>query len=130
MHTLYDFIIHIKGIEYLLALAFIAGYLVYYEALKPKPFKTLVESGKEDIEFVKKTGYRNTLRTFGKIAAAPFIGVAYVVMLPFAFAYALATAALNGVFALAGKSATFGWRPTEAYLAGKKKDRKKKEEEK
>jgi hypothetical protein len=130
MNTLYDFITHVKGIEYLLAILFITGYLLYAEALKPKPFKTLIESGKEDLEFIKERGLVNTLKTIGKIAAAPFIGLAYVIMLPFTFAYALATAAFNGIFALAGRSASFGWRPTEAYLAGKKKEKKQKVEEK
>jgi hypothetical protein len=129
MNTLYDFITHVKGVEYLLAILFIAGYILYAEALKPKPFKTLVESGKEDLEFIKERGLANTLKSIGKIAAAPFIGLAYVIMLPFTFVYALGTAALNGIFALAGRSASFGWRPTEAYLAGKKKDKKKKVEE-
>jgi hypothetical protein len=34
---------------------------------------------------------------------------------------------MSGVVSLVGKTAVFGWRPTEAYLTGKKK---KKEEKK
>lgn len=129
MYTLYDFMTHIKGVEYLLAVTFIAGYILFSEVLKARPFATLKESGKEDMEYIRRTGYRNTLRTVGKIAAAPFIGLAYVVSLPFAFAIALGQAALNGVMHLAGSSASFGWRPTEAYLAGKKKKKEEKKEE-
>ena len=127
MHTLYDFMTHIKGVEYILALLFIAGYILYSEVLKPKPFKTMIDTGKDDLEHIKKTGFRNTLKVIGKIAAAPFIGIAYVVMLPFAFVAALGSAAMNGVMNLVGKTAVFGWRPTEAYFTGKKK---KKEEKK
>lgn len=127
MYTLYDFMTHIKGVEYILALLFIAGYILYSEVLKPKPFKTMIDTGKDDLEHIKKTGFRNTLRVIGKIAAAPFIGIAYVVMLPFAFVAALGSAAMNGVLNLVGKTAVFGWRPTEAYFTGKKK---KKEEKK
>jgi len=118
---------HIKGVEYILALLFIAGYILYSEVLKPKPFKTMIDTGKDDLEHIKKTGFRNTLKVIGKIAAAPFIGIAYVVMLPFAFVAALGSAAMNGVMNLVGKTAVFGWRPTEAYFTGKKK---KKEEKK
>lgn len=132
MHTLFDFLTHVKGIEYILAIMFIAGYILYAEILKPKPFKAVAESGKEDLDYIKKAGYKNTFRTIGKIATAPFIGLAYVVMLPFAFVFALGTTILNSVLGLAGRSVSFGWRPTEAYLAGKKKRKedKKKDEEK
>lgn len=130
MNTLFDFLTHVKGIEYIISILFIAGYIIYAEFLKPKPFRTLVESGREDLEFIKRTGFRNTLKTIGKIVAAPFIGLAYVIALPFVFAYAVGTAALSGVLSLAGRSVSFGWRPTEAYLAGKKKKEKKQDEKK
>lgn len=128
MNTLYDFLTHVKGIEYVLAVAFIAVYLIYWEVLKPKPFSTLARSGKEELEHIRETGYGNTMRTVGKIAAAPFIGLAYVVMLPFSFALALAMAVGKGLSKLAGPSVSFGWRPVEAYLAGKKKRKKEKKE--
>jgi hypothetical protein len=94
---------------------------LYAEILKPKPFKAIMETGRDDMEFIKKSGYRNTVKTVGRIAAAPFIGLAYVVALPFAFAFALLSTAVNSAFQLVGKEVSFGWRPTEAYLAGKKK---------
>jgi hypothetical protein len=132
MYTLFDFITHVKGVEYILALMFIAGYLLFAEILKPKPFKSVVETGKEDLGYLREKGVRNTLRTMGRIVAAPFIGLAYVVVLPFAFVSALGITALNGVLSLVEKSVSFGWRPSEAYLAGKKrkKEDKKRSEEK
>ncbi len=131
MHTMFDYITHIKGVEYIISLLFIAGYILYAEVLKPKPFKALRESGKEDLDFVRNNR-SSALGTIKKIATAPFIGLAYIVSLPFVFAYAIGTTALNGILGLAGKSASFGWRPTEAYLAGKKgkKEEKKQDEEK
>ena len=130
MYTLYDFMTHIKGVEYILALMFIAGYILFSEVLKPKPFATLKSTGKDDLEYMRKVGSRGIMKTMGKIAAAPFIGIAYVVMLPFAFIAALGSAATGGVMTFFGKTAVFGWRPTEAYLTGKKKkkDEKKKDE--
>ena len=129
MHTLFDFLTYVKGIEYIIALSSIAGFILLWEILKPKPFNTLVHSGKEDLEYVRKTGYRNILKTMGKVAAAPFIGLFYVIVLPFAFFFAVAYTAINSVLALAGRSVSFGWRPAEAYLAGKKKRRRRRKKE-
>ncbi len=129
MNSFYDFLTNIKGVEYIISVMFIAGYILYTEVLKPKPFKALVETGRDDMEFIRETGYRNTMRTAGKIAAAPFIGLAYIAALPFAFAFALFSTAVNGALTAVGKEAAFGWRPTEAYLEGRKKKEDKKEEE-
>jgi hypothetical protein len=131
MNTLFDFTTHIKGVEYILAVLFIAGYLLYWEVLKPKPFSSLKKAAQEDLEYLKQTGYKGTKTSLGKIAAAPFIGLAYVVLLPFGFIGALGYAVfslvgkgVSSVLGMAGKSTSFGWRPSEAYLAGKKKGKK------
>jgi len=129
MNSLFDFITHIKTVEYLMAVGAIALYILYWEVLKPKPFKSLVENGKGDLDYIRNTGYKNTLKTVGKVMAAPFIGLAYIVFLPFTFAYALGSAVIERVLTLAGKEAAFGWRPMEAYLSGKKKGKKEKKEE-
>jgi len=126
MFTLVDFITHVKGIEYLMSIAAIAGFLVFWEVLKPRPFKTVVETGKDDLAHIEQTGgFRNVMKSVGKIAAAPFIGLAYIVMLPVGFFAALAIGGINlamkAAASLVGKSATFEWRPVEAYLAGKKR---------
>lgn len=127
MNSVYDFITHVKGIEYIISVLFILGYILYAEVLKPRPFKTVLETGRDDMEYIRRTGTMTAVR---KIAAAPFIGLAYIVALPFAFAFALFSTAVNGVLSMAGKEASFGWRPTEAYLAGKKKKEEKKADEK
>jgi hypothetical protein len=126
MYTLVDFITHVKGIEYIMSLLAIGGFLLFWEALKPTPFRTVVETGKDDLGYIEQAGgARHILKFAGKIAAAPFIGLAYVVMLPVGFFAALAIGAVNlamkGVASIAGKSMTFEWRPVEAYLAGRKK---------
>jgi hypothetical protein len=126
MFTLVDFITHVKGIEYILSLTAIAGFLLFWEVLKPRPFKTVVETGKDDLGYIEQTGgFKGIMKSVGKIAAAPFIGLAYIVMLPVGFFAVLGIGAVNlamkGVASVAGKSATFEWRPMEAYLAGKKK---------
>jgi hypothetical protein len=129
MFTLVDFITHVKGIEYLMSVSAIAGFLIFWEVLKPRPFKTVVETGKDDLSYIEQTGgFRNVMKSVGKIAAAPFIGLAYIVMLPVGFFAALVIGAVNlamkGAASIVGKSATFEWRPVEAYLAGKKRKQK------
>lgn len=127
MHTLFDFITHVKGIEYIFSLTFIAAYIIYWEFLKPRPFSTVAAVGREDMDYVKKEGVS---RTIVKIATAPFVGLAYIISLPFVFAYALFSAIMGGVLGMIGKEAAFGWRPAESYLAGKKKQKKEEEKKK
>jgi hypothetical protein len=138
MHTLTDFMTHVKGIEYLLSVLAITGFILYVEVLKPKPFKTLAKATSEDLDHLRKTGRQSNLTTLKRLAAAPFIGLAYVVSLPFIFMFALsgellgmAAEGLDRALGMAGKSLSFGWRPMEAYLGGRKarKARKEKAEE-
>jgi hypothetical protein len=123
MHTLFDFVTHIKTVEYILAVFFIAGFIVYWEIFKPKPFRSLVNSCKEDMSYVRETGL---LKTTGKIVGAPFIGLAYIIAIPILFYFTLLSLVITGFLRLFGVSASFGWNPVEAYLSGKKgKDSKK-----
>jgi hypothetical protein len=126
MYTLVDFITHVKGVEYILSILFIGGFLVLWEILKPAPFRTMVVTGKEDMAHLRQAGYGNMLRTAGKLAAAPFIGLAYLAMLPIGFAAVLALGMAKGagsVLSMLGKSVSFDWRPMEAYFTGKKKQK-------
>ncbi len=134
MHTLFDFITHVKGMEYVFSLMFIAGYIIYWEVLKPKPFSRVVNTGRDDLDYIRQNGGKDGIFTsIGKIATAPFVGLAYIVSLPFVFAYAIFSAIMAGILNVAGKEAAFGWRPAESYLSGRKKQKKegeKKEDEK
>jgi len=66
--------------------------------------------------------------TIMMLLASPFIGLLYVVCLPFVGVATLAVAAgrkvLGGAASAAGKTVSFGWRPVESYLAGRKKGKK------
>ncbi len=125
MNTYFDFITHVKGIEYLVAIASIVGFIVLWEVLKPKPFSKMVHSAKEDLSYMKESGSRQTLRNVGKLVGAPFIGLAYVISLPIAFVGALLFAAVNGLLNYVGQTTSFDWRPMEAYLGGKKRKKAK-----
>jgi len=125
-----DFVTHVKGVEYILSIAAIAGFLVFWEILKPRPFRTVVNTGKDDLAYIEESGgLKSVAKSVGRIAAAPFIGLAYIVMLPIGFFVALAAAVVNlavkRVASVAGQSVTFEWRPVEAYLAGRKKKAEK-----
>ena len=126
MFTLYDYLTHVKGVEYIMALLFMAGYIIYAEILKPRPFKAITETTKEDMAFMGKKGYKGLFKTLGRIMAAPFIGLAYVVALPVAFLVAVGMAVVHSIVGVAHRSMSFGWRPMEAYLSGKTKRRKEK----
>jgi hypothetical protein len=121
MNSMFDFITHVKGIEYILSLTFIAGFILYWEVLKPKPFQKVKETGQEDLEYVKQNGMKDTLKLVGKIATAPFVGLLYIILLPVGMVSALSYAVVSGI---AGKGESFAWRPAEAYLSGKKKTKK------
>ena len=76
-----------------------------------------------------RPGDKGLLKTLVLMVAAPFIGLAFVVALPFAFLAVIGMSALHNIVSVARRGMSFGWRPMEAYLAGRKKRRggKKKE---
>jgi hypothetical protein len=59
------------------------------------------------------------------LAAIPVAGLIYIVLMPFLGMTAVATVVgvkiLNGLSGIVGKSISFGWKPKNAYLSGKKK---------
>ena len=67
------------------------------------------------------------------LAAGPVLGLLFAVFLPFiGIAMSLMLVGgklLDGLTSAAAGSASFGWRPVEAYLTGKKKQAAKKETE-
>lgn len=70
----------------------------------------------------------------GKEVAAlllgPLVGLVYFISLPFIAIATIATLigkkVLSGILSMARNLVSFGWRPTEAYLAGRKKKKKDK----
>lgn len=144
MYTLFDFITQVKGAEYLIAVSAVGLFILFWEVLKPRPFKSMVDTAKGDVTQISRSGgFAVVLRTAGHVAAAPFIGLAYVVALPFVFAYALGQVLLQGAAWAIGASAewvartlvqgaqavarivhvspAFSWRPQEAYFLGRKR---------
>jgi hypothetical protein len=133
MHTLVDFLTRVKGVEYILSVLTITGFILFLEVLKPAPFRSLRKLIGEDVDYLREEGFRSVMKTVGRMVAGPFIGLLYVVSLPFLFVYTLGVE-LRGIAAegmaaaldAVGASAVFGWRPGEAYLAGRKARKGKK----
>ena len=64
------------------------------------------------------------------VLAGPFIGLFYVITMPFiavgTIVVMIGGKLLSGLFNLLGSLVSFGWRPSEAHLAGKKGKKKEK----
>ncbi len=77
----------------------------------------------------KKAYYRMPAAAI--IVAGPVLGLMYALFLPFIgiamLVKLVGQKAGAGVMELAHGSASFGWRPSESYLTGKKKEAKKDE---
>ena len=87
MYTLFDFITHIKGMEYIISLIFIAGYILFTESLKLTPFEGLIKGFRKNMEFVPKVGSKNSFKTLSRVIAAPLIGLTYIIAIPFLFVF-------------------------------------------
>ena len=81
-------------------------------------------------DFITHVKGKNTLMLACKIAATPFVGLLFVILLPVVLLGTLSYALFSGVvgkwifFLETGRILplrSFGWRPTEAYLVGKNK---------
>lgn len=59
----------------------------------------------------------------------PILGLVYVITLPFIAIATMATLVgrklFGAILGMVGSFVSFGWRPSEAHLAGKKKNKKK-----
>ncbi len=73
--------------------------------------------------------HRVNENVYWNLLAAPIVGLLYVISLPF---IAIGTVfvmigkkVLGSIATLVGNLVSFGWRPSEAHLAGKRKERKR-----
>lgn len=68
---------------------------------------------------------KNTGKWISALLLGPIVGLIYVISLPFIAIATIVTLigkkALGGILSLLRNLVSFGWRPSEAYLSGKKK---------
>lgn len=116
MHTLYDFISEVNLMQYLLAVVSIAGFIIFVEIFKPKPFKGLSKMIAEDVGFVKEQGKSNNALLIKNIITGGAYAVLYIIAIPLLF--------LHGISVLMSRLFTsftyLGWSPVRAYFAGRK----------
>ena len=66
------------------------------------------------------------------LLSGPFIGLLYAILMPIIGIVTVAAFAgrgiVRGMYNLFAKSISFGWQPKNAYLAGKKKEKKEKKD--
>jgi len=120
MKTLFDFITHVNGLTYVLAIASIAGFAIYLELFKAKPFAEILESARDDYRFVRELGVAGNKRLLKNAIKAVMLSAMYLVSLPFLFLRGLAQATGELVSAVAQP----GWSPVRAYFTGRKKAKK------
>lgn len=72
---------------------------------------------------------KGTGKRIAALLLGPIIGLVYVISMPFiviaTIVILIGKKALSGMLSLLRSLVSFGWRPSEAYLGGKKKKRKK-----
>ena len=127
MKTLFDFVSQTKGIEYLLAICFIAMYALLAEYMKKKPFAGLLSSIREDVHYIKAEGKADFGKLMKNAVKLPFVAGAYLLALPFYMVVGLTLKAEQGLASVAG-GGSMAWRPLESYLTGRKIKRRKKAE--
>ncbi len=116
MHTLFDFISSVNGIQYGLALLFMLGFVIFSEILKPRPFEGLVKSMIDDIGFIRAGGKLQVLGLIKAVALAPLYALFYLAAVPLLF--------VHGIAGLLGKvivaTTAVGWSPARAYFASRR----------
>jgi len=120
MHTLFDFISSVNGIEYALALFFMFGFVIFGEILKPKPFEGLVKAVIEDIGFIKAERKGNVFRLLISTALAPLYGLLYLGAVPVLFIHGIAVLISKVIVA----TTALGWSPVQAYFTSRKQGKK------
>jgi len=120
MHTLFDFISSVNGIQYALAILFMVGFVIFNEVLKPKPFEGLLRSVAEDIGFIKAGGKVKILGSAKAVMLTPVYVLIYIAAVPVLF--------IHGIAGLFGKviiaTTSIGWSPARAYFTNRKKGKK------
>lgn len=93
---------------------------------------TMEERGrkKEVSNMTAHEGQRMRENAYWNLVVGPVIGLLYVIALPFiaigTVVVMIGKKAVEGAVSFVGSLVSFSWRPSEAHLAGKKKDKKRK----
>ncbi|HMK55200.1 MAG TPA: hypothetical protein VK448_01025 [Dissulfurispiraceae bacterium] len=120
MHTLFDFISNVNGVEYALGLLFMLGFVVLGEILKPKPFQGLVKAVADDIGFIKSAPDGRLAGLLKSLAMAPLCALFYLAAVPVLFVHGIAVLCSKIIAA----TTAIGFSPVQAYFTGRRHGRK------
>ena len=120
MHTLFDFISKVNGIQYIIALLSIPGFIVFSEILKAKPFAGLRETVAEDLRFIKDQEKGERRQMVRNTVMAPIYFFTYLASLPVLFVQGMAEPVGRRI----GSMTSVGWSPVRAYFTGRGKKKK------
>ncbi len=120
MQTLFDYISTVNGIQYILMLAFIVGFILFLELLKPKPFAGLMKIAADDLVFVRKLSPEMRFRSIKRLCTAPIYGLLYIAAIPILFVHGVAVIFSRVIAALTWVS----WSPVRAYFRGARKTKR------
>ena len=118
MHnTMFDYLSATNGLQFLMAIAFVAGFLVLWEVLMSKrPFKAIFSVLSEDMKFAREMGAGGFAKLGRQTAQAAALTGMYLAAIPFLFMQAMGAATFRGV----STGMEMGWSPVRAYFAGRK----------
>ena len=109
-NTLFDYLSASNGAQYLMALGFVAGFLVVWEVLmSPKPFKAIFAAVAEDLNFARQMDFAGMAK---KCVTAAAVGGLYLAAIPVLFTQAMVGTTARGL--------EVSWSPVRAYFTGKK----------
>lgn len=120
MHTLFDFISRVNGMQYIIALCSVTGFAVFMELLSPKPFEGLVKAIAEDARHIRAGGTAKLFALGRNAAVAAGCAAMYFASLPVLFANGMVQNLGEGI----GDLNPTGWNPVRAYFVKRGKSRK------
>jgi len=121
MNTQFDFVSSVNGVMFLLSLAFIGGYIVLNELMRPEPFRAFVRALRSDWQEIRAEGFGRLMEIAKGVVSAPVYVAMYVVSVPVLFVVGLVMPIGKAV----SVATSFGWSPVRAYFRGKKALKKK-----
>ena len=123
MHTLFDFISQVNGVQYIIALLSIPGFIIFSEILKTRPFAGLQESVAEDVRFIKEQDKAERRQLVRNAVMAPVYFITYLASVPVLFVQGMAEPVGRRI----GAMTSVGWSPVRAYFTGRSKPKKSKD---
>jgi hypothetical protein len=100
MYTLFRLYQHRKRIQYVLMIAFIGGFIIFLELLKPRPFAGLMRIAADYIGFVRTQSPKPGSGASSACARHPCYALLYIAAIPVLFIHGVAVIFSRVIMAL------------------------------